>query len=171
MILCRHIDTSPSSQSLLTKYVQCRLTYCFHDDRPCLTCSGLKQCELCPTEFQIDVKGLQDQGARNRHYRMVEPFQILSHCSSMLRAREHQGKHLKEGPLLISMPLPAKRRHVNLLSSTELQSTCIKSTISVTLVLPHSFQTVSYLKPKRKRKYISHVYNINSKSYSPITDA
>lgn len=58
--LCRHLS-SFSKDDRLSKLLRCRLDHS-HDQHPCSTCNGLKQCRYCPTEFQIDHKSFGKQG-------------------------------------------------------------------------------------------------------------
>lgn len=60
--LCWHMRTFHNSRSYLEEFLQCRLSH-YEDGRLCPTCSGLKQCKECLTEFQIDVKDLQNRGS------------------------------------------------------------------------------------------------------------
>ncbi len=56
--VCPHLVTTCYDENLLTQLLVCRLD---HLDNPaCLKCTGLKQCQYCPTEFQIEIEDFGD---------------------------------------------------------------------------------------------------------------
>ncbi|KAH6679780.1 hypothetical protein B0J14DRAFT_581571 [Halenospora varia] len=59
--LCVHEGVCTDSPSKLRDLLICRLSH-YSSDVPCPMCYGLKQCERCLTEYQIDTKRLQGSG-------------------------------------------------------------------------------------------------------------
>lgn len=59
--LCPHLE-SPVKEDYLWKLLRCTMDHLNSKEDSCPTCTGLKQCRFCLTEFQIDVKDFGTQG-------------------------------------------------------------------------------------------------------------
>ncbi len=62
--VCPHLDSfaSPGRGNILPYLLYCRVEHIRKGQNPCGVCTGLKQCQYCPTEMQIDVKVFEGRG-------------------------------------------------------------------------------------------------------------